>query len=288
MNVEKIITNDEFKIVFLKAIILGINYGEKDEVEKYKNTIENEIIITTEKLNNNSKENNKDLEQTIHQSYSESLEESTNNQTKILNNSYPNLHEIDRTYLNDGVFRKLQTPASPLTGQALQGSAESIRRTNEEIIPSGSLAQAPDSARNHAQAPDFWRNKNNNNNNNNINTIPSNPAINHSIYLINKHENDIQNLENQKNSIFYLIESLSKTNYTFNYSKINLLRNSLSSINQEINRHHISILREKNNQKILIKNSRYQQFEQRDLYNKFKQQNQIQQNQMQQQFFFRR
>ena len=237
MNVEKIITNDEFKIVFLKAIILGINYGEKDEVEKYKNTIENEIIITTEKLNN-SKENNKDLEQTIHQSYSMSSEELTNNQTKILNNSYSNLHEIDRTYSN----------------------VEPIRRTNEEIISSG--------------------NKNNINNINN--PIPSNPAITHSIYLINKHETDIQNLENQKNSIFYLIESLSKTNYTFNYSKINLLRNSLSSINQEINRHHISILREKNNQKILIKNSRYQQFEQRDLYNKFKQQ------QQQQQFFFRR
>jgi hypothetical protein len=272
MNVEKIITNDEFKIVFLKAIILGINYGEKEEAEKYKNSIENEIIITTEKLNN-SKENNTEI----------------SNENKKIDTD---MHQgLEQNVIQNEVFHKIQTEevskdfqylSKPLPAEILINTSNNQAKNIENHISPNISHQQP------------YRDQVYNNNINN-NQIPSNPAINHSIYLINKHETDIQNLENQKNSIFYLIESLSKTNYTFNYSKINLLKNSLSSINQEINRHHISILREKNNQKILIKNSRYQQFEQRDLYNKLKQMQpqqmqprQMQPQQMQQQFFFRR
>jgi len=271
MNVEKIITNDEFKIVFLKAIILGINYGEKEEAEKYKNSIENEIIITTEKLNN-SKENNTEI---------------SNENKKIDTDMHRGFdQDLNKNVIQNQVFHKIQTEevlndfqhlSEPLPAEILINTSNNQAKNIENNISPNINQQS-------------YKDQVYSNNNN----IPSNPAINHSIYLINKHENDIQNLENQKNSIFYLIESLSKTNYTFNYSKINLLRNSLSSINQEINRHHISILREKNNQKILIKNSQYQQFEQRDLYNKFKQQQQMQQmqmqqqKQMQQQFFFRR
>ena len=270
MNVEKIITNDEFKIVFLKAIILGINYGEKEEAEKYKNSIENEIIITTEKLNN-SKENNTEI---------------SNENKKIDTDMHRGFdQDLNKNVIQNQVFHKIQTEevlndfqhlSEPLPAEILINTSNNQAKNIENNISPNINQQS-------------YKDQVYSNNN-----IPSNPAINHSIYLINKHENDIQNLENQKNSIFYLIESLSKTNYTFNYSKINLLRNSLSSINQEINRHHISILREKNNQKILIKNSQYQQFEQRDLYNKFKQQQQMQQmqmqqqKQMQQQFFFRR
>ncbi len=51
MNVETIINNDEYKIIFLKAILLGINYGQTENSEFYLNNIQNEIDKINNKLN---------------------------------------------------------------------------------------------------------------------------------------------------------------------------------------------------------------------------------------------
>ena len=42
-KMDNILNNDEQKIIFLKAILLGINYGQSDNVKYYINNIENEI-----------------------------------------------------------------------------------------------------------------------------------------------------------------------------------------------------------------------------------------------------
>lgn len=49
MNVENILNNKECKLIFLKAIILGINYGKSDKVNYYLENIEKEILKIKEK-----------------------------------------------------------------------------------------------------------------------------------------------------------------------------------------------------------------------------------------------
>ena len=195
MSIEKIITNDEFKIVFLKAIILGINYGKKDESEKYKNSIENEILSATEKLHSNSSDSMDNLEMADEVVKEKSIQNNVRVNNIVQNNIASNniaSNNISSKYISNNV-------------------------------------------------PNNFVNTNFNNMNNIIE------------YNITKHQNTINTLESQKNSIYYLIENLSKTNYSFNYSKINLLKNSINSLNNEINKTHIIIMREKVQQKTLFK-----------------------------------
>ena len=108
------------------------------------------------------------------------------NRENIQKVSYDNSDDLPKVpEVTNGVFRKLQTPAAPHPGysisedqrdgniQALLGTAvkktksnKQLKITNEQLRNIrisffdkkehiGSLAQAPDSARNHAQAPDF-------------------------------------------------------------------------------------------------------------------------------------
>ena len=53
--------------------------------------------------------------------------------------------------------------------------------------------------------------------------------------MTNKYDTIIINLENQKKYIINYIQTLSK-NYSYNYSKINLLKNNLVILNQEIDK----------------------------------------------------
>lgn len=131
MNIENILNNDEYKIFFLKAIILGINYGKSDNVNYYKENIEKEI----EKINQKNKE---------------------------------------------------------------------------------------------------------------INIIPKN-EVNTSINTSSKYENNIINLENQKTYTLSMIQQLSMNNYSYNYSRINILKNNLLLINQEIEKNRF-VLKQKNNE----------------------------------------
>ena len=43
MNVENILNNDDYKLFFLKAILLGINYGKSSNVNYYIDNIEKEV-----------------------------------------------------------------------------------------------------------------------------------------------------------------------------------------------------------------------------------------------------
>ena len=51
MNVETLINNDEYKMIFLKAILLGIKYGKSDNSDFYIDNIKNEISKIYYKLN---------------------------------------------------------------------------------------------------------------------------------------------------------------------------------------------------------------------------------------------
>ena len=51
MSIENILNNDEYKIIFLKAILLGINYGQSNNINYYKENIQNEILKINEKKN---------------------------------------------------------------------------------------------------------------------------------------------------------------------------------------------------------------------------------------------
>jgi hypothetical protein len=52
MNIETLVNNDEYKIIFLKAILLGINYGKSNNAEFYMNNIKGEVDKIYNKLNN--------------------------------------------------------------------------------------------------------------------------------------------------------------------------------------------------------------------------------------------
>ena len=51
MSIENILNNDEYKLIFLKAILLGINYGQSNNTEYYKENIQHEILKIHEKKN---------------------------------------------------------------------------------------------------------------------------------------------------------------------------------------------------------------------------------------------
>jgi hypothetical protein len=59
MNLENVLNNDDNKLIFLKAIMLGINYGSSDKKNYYRENIESEIKKIVDKMNNaNNKINN--------------------------------------------------------------------------------------------------------------------------------------------------------------------------------------------------------------------------------------
>lgn len=133
MTIENILNNKEYKIFFLRAILLGIDYGSSDKVEYYKKNIQNEIY-------------------------------------NILKN-----------------------------------------------------------------------NRNISNISNNISNIPNN---------ISKYENNIINLEFQKKNIQNSILKLSSNNYGYNYSRINILKNNLIYLNQEIEKNKLFLQKEKKTKNI--------------------------------------
>jgi hypothetical protein len=49
MELENIINNKDYKIIFLKAILLGINYGESNNVNYYKEALQKELLKINKK-----------------------------------------------------------------------------------------------------------------------------------------------------------------------------------------------------------------------------------------------
>jgi hypothetical protein len=67
MNLENVLNNDQNKLIFLKAIMLGISYGSSDKKNYYIENIENEIKKIVDKMNNvnNKRDNNLSFEKNI-------------------------------------------------------------------------------------------------------------------------------------------------------------------------------------------------------------------------------
>jgi hypothetical protein len=126
MEFENVLNNDDYKIFFLKAILLGIKYGQSNNPEYYINSIQQEITRTNNKKINLA------------------------NEKKVLKNS-----------------------------------------------------------------------------------------------IIEKTENTLLQLENQKNYTVSLINKLSSNNYGFNYSRINLLKSNLLFINKEIEKNKLILKKNK-------------------------------------------
>ena len=59
MNIENILNNDDNKLIFLRAILLGINYGKTSKSDYYLQVVENEIgnIINKKNLSKNNIKN---------------------------------------------------------------------------------------------------------------------------------------------------------------------------------------------------------------------------------------
>jgi len=131
MNIENILNNNEFKSIFLKAILLGINYGRSNNVNYYINNIEKEISELNERIKNENK-----------------------------------LNEINEVKLN-------------------------------------------------------------------------------SYKVLEKYEKNILILDNQKKYTFALIQNLTANNYAYNYPKINILKNNLIIINNEIEKNKILLKKNK-------------------------------------------
>ena len=68
--------------------------------------------------------------------------------------------------------------------------------------------------------------------------------------IIEKTENNLLQLENQKNYTISLINNLSSNNYGYNYSRINLLKNNLLLIGKEIEKNKLII---KKNKELILK-----------------------------------
>jgi hypothetical protein len=137
MVIENILNNNEYKLFFLKAILLGIDYGSNDNAEFYKTNIKNEI-------------------------------------SKII---------IDK---------------------------------KEEIKYKSNIPKEENKYKLNIPKEEF-------------------------ILNINKQENIILNLEYQQRYYINLINKLSFNNYSFNYSKINILKHNLFLINQELEKNKLKL-----------------------------------------------
>ena len=72
MNINNILNDSHSKIFFLKAILLGINYGQDKHSELYKKTIENELFNLTN-ITEKNKEINKEQNKEINKEYTNKL-----------------------------------------------------------------------------------------------------------------------------------------------------------------------------------------------------------------------
>jgi hypothetical protein len=231
-NFKTILNNNETKIIFLKSILLGINYGNSKDSLKYQNSVENEIKEISKKINKKKVSFQKIPEV-------EPLDTAEKMHTgepisSALAEDYKEL-QIIKENISDkksGVFRKIQTrenphPASPLPGFVeIPECCRGRRDVNIQALQESAVLTEK--------------------------TIPESTDSKNIIFLnIEKYKNIISNLENKKNNIEQFIKNLVDSNHKYNYHKINFLKNNLNFINYEINKNKIIMIREINNQKLL-------------------------------------
>jgi len=73
MSVESVISNEDNRLIFLKAILLGINYGKSNTPDSYTKTIEEEILKIKDKKSNVSITNKNSVNNSSQNSRYESI-----------------------------------------------------------------------------------------------------------------------------------------------------------------------------------------------------------------------
>jgi hypothetical protein len=84
MKIENILNNNEYKIFFLKAILLGIDYGNSNNYLFYKKNIENELNKLSLHHNSNNENINENL--SSHQIPNNELSDQISKQQNIILN----------------------------------------------------------------------------------------------------------------------------------------------------------------------------------------------------------
>ena len=89
MKIEEILKDNENKILFLKAILLGIKYGKSNNSDSYKQNIENEIILLNKEYNEikNNLNNSIQMKEQIKEELKEEVKNEVNPEIKYVNNN---------------------------------------------------------------------------------------------------------------------------------------------------------------------------------------------------------
>ena len=84
MSIENILNNEEYKKMFLKAILLGITYGKSNNADYYKESIEKELkkIVITPSI---SQPNNYNSSYTEPNKYEQNIEMLEKQKINIIN-----------------------------------------------------------------------------------------------------------------------------------------------------------------------------------------------------------
>ena len=102
MDIENILNNDEYKLIFLKAILLGINYGQSTNIEYYKENIQHEILKIRNKQNIVIKTNNLAKNPTLDkfENIINKLDEQKNYTLNLINNLSSNNYGYNYSRIN--------------------------------------------------------------------------------------------------------------------------------------------------------------------------------------------
>jgi hypothetical protein len=98
MSLQDILNNKDYKIIFLRAILLGMKYSEGNNPNFYKNNIKNELdkLISENKSNNNDTNSNNDT--IINNNYTITNNTKTDNEYNIKNKNDNMLIKILEKY----------------------------------------------------------------------------------------------------------------------------------------------------------------------------------------------
>ena len=98
MKIEEILNDNENKILFLKAILLGIKYGKSNNSDSYKQNIENEIILLNKEYNEikNNLNNSIQMKEQIKEELKEEVKNEVNPEIKYVNNNENKFNYIIR------------------------------------------------------------------------------------------------------------------------------------------------------------------------------------------------
>ena len=206
MNVETIINNDEYKIIFLKAILLGINYGKNENSDFYLDNIQNEINKINNKLNHPevvkykqlmkrneiniiNLEYQKNMVVSNIQKLSYNNYSSNHSKINILKNQLNNINlEIEKCKINFKKFKELKDKAYNISDNS-NANFNNTNNMNLNNININNIQHINNTNTNRNKEI----NKNNRHNNSNIEILNENQKNNN---LVGELEKTLDNLSN--------------------------------------------------------------------------------------------